>query len=491
MPTAFILVPILIPIVTGILMLLAPFRDDHKRNVTVECVVLLTTVLTFLLLKNPPAGTLRLFSLGNRLPMTLRIDGMATFFGGLVAFLWPLATLYSFEYMRHEERVNTFLAYYTITYGVTLGVAFAGNIFSMYLFYELLTIVTLPLVMHTMTDAAKRATREYLYYMFGGTAFAFIGMIFYALYSNDIEFVYGGNLNLIGMFKYRGIAQFIYVLTFLGFGVKAAVFPFHGWLPDASVAPTPVTALLHAVAVVKSGVFAIMRLTYYCYGYYYLSGEPAQNVVLAFSLLTIIYASTLGVRETHLKRRLAYSTVSNLSYILLGVCAMSPLGLFAALAHMLFHAIMKISAFFCAGAVMHQTKKNYVYELDGLGCRMPITFGSLLIAGMSLIGMPFFSGFVSKWLIADSLFHSKSPAAIAGIFALLYSALMTAIYLITIVIRAFFPHRNYRPKELLGFTDPNWLMSLPLIVFSVLTILLGIWSEPLLNLLKLIASGAV
>ena len=491
MPTAFILVPILIPIVTGIIMLLVPFRDAHKRNVTVEVIVLITTALTFLLLKNPPAGTLHLFSLGDRLPMTLRIDGMATFFGGLVAFLWPLASLYSFEYMRHEERVNTFLAFYTITYGVTLGVAFAGNIFSMYLFYELLTIVTLPLVMHTMTPAARRATREYLYYMFGGTAFAFIGMIFYAIFSLDIEFTYGGSLNLARLARYPEIVQIVYVLTFMGFGVKAAVFPFHGWLPDASVAPTPVTALLHAVAVVKSGVFAVMRLTYYCFGYEYLSGTRAQTVVLAVSMLTIAYASTLGVRETHLKRRLAYSTVSNLSYILLGASAMSPLGLFAALAHMFFHAIMKISAFFCAGAVMHQTKKNYVYELDGLGRRMPVTFGSLLIAGMSLIGMPFFSGFVSKWLIADSLFKADSPAAIIGIFALLYSALMTAIYLITIVIRAFFPHRGYRPRDIRDYTDPNWLMTLPLAVFSLLTVLFGIWSEPLLNLLWQIASGAV
>ncbi len=491
MSTAFILVPILIPIVTGIIMLLAPFRDDHKRNVTVEVVVLITTALTFWLLKNPPAGTLYLFSLGDRLPMTLRIDGMAAFFGGLVAFLWPLATLYSFEYMRHEERVNTFLAFYTITYGVTLGVAFAGNIFSMYLFYELLTMVTLPLVMHTMTNAARRATREYLYYMIGGTAFAFIGMIFYALYAVDIEFVYGGNLNLGRIIRYRDIVQLIYVLTFLGFGVKAAVFPFHGWLPDASVAPTPVTALLHAVAVVKSGVFAIMRLTYYCFGYEYLSGTPAQNVVLAISMFTIAYASTLGVRETHLKRRLAYSTVSNLSYILVGACAMSPLGLFAALAHMFFHAIMKISAFFCAGAVMHQTKKNYVYELDGLGRRMPITFTSLIIASMSLIGIPFFSGFVSKWLLADSLLKAESPIAVIGIFALLYSALMTAVYLLTIAIRAFFPHREYRPADLEGFKDPNWLMTVPLAVFSILTILFGVYSKPILNLLWQVASGAV
>ena len=169
---------------------------EAVRNLFVEAVVLVTTAITMWILIHAPDGTLYLFTLGERLPMTLRIDGLATFFGAIVSLLWPLASLYTFEYMRHEERVNTFLAFYTITYGVTLGVAFAGNIITMYLFYEALTLVTLPLVMHTMTPAAKKAARKYLYYMIGGTAFAFIGIVFYALFSYDIEFAYGGHLAL-------------------------------------------------------------------------------------------------------------------------------------------------------------------------------------------------------------------------------------------------------------------------------------------------------
>ena len=485
-----LLVPILLPIVVGVGMLLFPFRDDRKRNIFVEAMVLLTTAVSLWILICGPRGTLYLFSLGERLPMTLRVDGLAAFFGAIVSILWPLATLYTFEYMRHEERVNTFLAFYTITYGVTMGVAFAGNIFSMYLFYETLTMVTLPLVMHTMTDAAKKATRKYLYYMIGGTAFAFIGMVYYALFANNIEFVYGGNLAQSAFASHPNVVYLVYVLTFFGFGVKAAIFPFHSWLPEASVAPTPVTALLHAVAVVKSGVFAVMRFTYFCFGPALLAGSWGQTVALIFAMVTIVYASTMGVREPHLKRRLAYSTVSNLSYILLGVAVMSPLGLLAGMAHMLFHAVMKISGFFCAGAVMHQTGREYVYELDGLGKRLPLTFAALLISGLSLAGLPLFSGFVGKWQIARALFADAGPMATAGVLVLLYSALMTAIYMLTIVVRAFFPSPgSVDENALTGYTDPTWHMLLPLAVFSIVTVLLGVWAGPVLSALGQVAQG--
>ena len=391
--------------------------------------------------------------------------------------------------MKHEERVNTFMAFYTITYGVTLGVAFAGNIITMYLFYECLTMVTLPLVIHTMTREARKATRQYLYYMIGGTAFAFIAIVVYSLFCNDIAFVLGGNLNLAAISNHMDIVLLVYVFGFFGFGVKAAIFPFHGWLPAASVAPTPVTALLHAVAVVKSGAFAIMRLTYYCFGPEMLHGTWAQVVVLVAALITITYGSTLGVRETHFKRRLAYSTISNLSYILLAVATMSPLGLIAGLCHMAVHAIMKISAFFCAGAVMHQTEKNYIYELDGLGFEMPVTFVALFISGLSLMGMPLFAGFVSKWNIVHALLEHESMIGYISVLVLLYSGLMTGIYMLTIIVRAWFPHVGYHKNLVEEFRDPNWLMKGPLVIFSVLTVVIGFYAQPLLDFIQKIAVG--
>ncbi|MCR4903905.1 MAG: proton-conducting membrane transporter [Butyrivibrio sp.] len=490
----FIQVPILLPVITGIYMLFRPFTDAKKRNIFVETMVLINSAITLIILFLSPSGTLELFALSDKLPMTLRIDGMAVFFGSIVACLWPLATLYTFEYMEHEERVNTFLAVYTITYGVTLGVAFSGNIVTLYLFYETLTMVTLPLVMHTMTDEARKATRKYLYYMIGGTAFAFIGMVYYALFSSSIEFSYGGNLDLSRIGGYTNVAYFVYILAFFGFGVKAAIFPFHGWLPEASVAPTPVTALLHAVAVVKSGVFAIMRFTYYCFGAEILKNSWAAEIAVVFAMITIVYASTMGVKEPHFKRRLAYSTVSNLSYILLALSMMSPLGLLAGMTHMLFHAVMKISGFFCVGAVMHKTGKNYVYELDGLGRKMPLTFTAFFISGLALAGFPLFSGFISKWKIAQALFTDNSLTGDVGVMVLLYSALMTAIYMISIVIRAVFPSKEFlsdpqNVSELENYKDPTIRMLLPLFIFSVVTVIFGIWSQPIIERLGIVANG--
>ncbi len=489
-----ILVPILLPVIVGVYMFFVPIADTKKRNIFVEAVVVLNSAITLYLLTHAPEGTLKLFSLGDKLPMTLRIDGLATFFAAIVACLWPLATLYAFEYMEHDNRQNTFFAVYTITYGVTLGVAFSGNIVTLYLFYEMLTMVTLPLVMHTMTDAARKATRKYLYYMIGGTAFAFIGMVFYALFASSIEFSYGGNLGVSRFANHMDVVYFVYILAFFGFGVKAAVFPFHGWLPEASVAPTPVTALLHAVAVVKSGIFAIMRFTYYCFGAEVLKGSWAEAIAVIFAMITIVYASTMGVREPHFKRRLAYSTVSNLSYILLGLMMMSPAGLLAGMVHMMFHAVMKISGFFCVGAVMHKTGKNYVYELDGLGKRMPVTFTAFLISGLSIAGFPLFAGFVSKWMIASALFDEGSIKGSTGVLVLLYSALMTAIYMLSVVVRAFFPDREFaakkeNTKELQKYRDPSYKMLLPLVIFSVMTIIFGIFYQPVIDKLSIVANG--
>ena len=487
-----LIIPILVPVLCGIGVMIFPIKDKRIRNILIETVVLINTVITLFILTHAPEGTLYLFSLGDKLLMTLRVDGLATFFAVIVSCLWPLATLYAFEYMEHDEKTDVFFGFYTITYGVTLGVAFSGNIVTMYLFYEALTMVTLPLVIHTMTKEAKRATRKYLYYMIGGTAFAFIGMVFYVLFSGGIEFVYGGNLNVSALSGYRDVIYFVYLLAFFGFGVKAAIFPFHGWLPEASVAPTPVTALLHAVAVVKSGVFAIMRFTYYCFGAQVLRGSWAQTVALVFAMLTIVHASTMGVRETHFKRRMAYSTVSNLSYILLGVTMMSPLGLLAAMAHMLFHAVMKISGFFCVGAVMHRADKNYVYELDGIGLQMPKTMSAFLMSSCSIVGIPLFAGFVSKWKIAQALFDSEMTLSYVAVFALLYSALMTAIYLLSVAVRAFFPDKDFAGKMQQPenkASDPTWRMLFPLGVLSIAVVIAGVWAEPVLSLLKVVAEG--
>ncbi|MDO5417027.1 MAG: proton-conducting transporter membrane subunit [Lachnospiraceae bacterium] len=525
-------VPALLPIIGGVAILFAGQRNavaERKLEFWVEGLTVLNSlILGWLIFGAGEGDSLVLFHLFGNLKVMFRLDGMGRVFAGLIGFLWPLAVLYSFEYMKEEERKSTFFAYYLMTYGVTAGIAMAGNLITMYLFYELLTLVTFPLVLYPMTREARQASRKYLYYSIGGAAFAFIGLVFVLSFSatGTTEFMPGGVLDLQAAEAGKNTLYLVFLLAFFGFGVKAALFPCHGWLPRATVAPTPVTALLHAVAVVKSGAFAVLRLTYYSFGTEFLRGSWAQWVMMGAAMVSIVYGSTMAVREAHWKRRLAYSTISNLSYILLGASMMSPLGLVAALSHMVFHGFMKIGSFFCAGAVMHQTGKQYIYELDGLGKRMPVTFGCLTIASLSLIGIPMFAGFISKWNIARAGFTCGMEAAGLGMGAavsgmtaaagpgiwrflpfgavavLLYSALMTAVYMLTVLVRAYFPklireiNENGNGKEEkmkkaeTAACDPNWMMLVPLLIFSVIIIGFGVHSQPLMAFLTEIGGAA-
>lgn len=480
---------ILIPFIAGILVPALPFRKRWQKEVFLETAVVINSILVWYLLLHHSDSTFLLAHFTGDLNISFRVDGMGMVFAGLVSALWPFATLYAFEYMTKEEHENVFFLFYTLTYGVTLGIAFAANLLTMYFFYELLTLVTVPLVMHTLTREAILASRKYFYYSLGGAAFAFIGLIMVIVYGSTTDFILGGVLNPAKINGSTDILLLVYVMAFLGFGVKAAVCPFNSWLPQAGVAPTPVTALLHAVAVVKSGAFAIMRLTYYSFGTDFLRGTWAQTVVMAVVMFTIVYGCSRAVKETHLKRRLAYSTISNLSYILFGAVIMTPLGLAGALAHLVFHAVMKISSFFCAGAIMHQTDRHYVHELDGLGYKMPCVFGVFTVSALALMGVPGLAGFISKWNLANAAVESGNPLAYSGIACLLVSALLTAIYMLTIVVRAFFPGKDFDYGTVAEAKDPNWKMLLPLFVFTCFIVLFGVYSQPIVDFFMEVATG--
>lgn len=484
-----ILLVILIPIVSGALISLVPFKKRGHMELFLEMMVIINSFLVWYLLLHRPADNFTLVNFTRNLSVSFKVDGMSMVFAGLVSTLWPLATLYAFEYMTKEEHEKIFFTFYTMTYGVTLGISLASNLLTMYFFYELLTLITVPLVMHTLTREAILASRKYLYYSLGGAAFAFIGLIFIITYGNTTDFVLGGVLDLEKIGGRTNVLLLIYVIAFMGFGVKAAVCPFNSWLPDAGVAPTPVTALLHAVAVVKSGAFAAIRLTYYSFGTEFLRGTWAQDLLMIIVMFTIVYGCSRAVKETHIKRRLAYSTISNLSYILFGVTIMTPLGMMGALTHLVFHAVMKISSFFCAGAIMHQTGKHYVHELDGMGYKMPCVFGVFTVSSLALMGVPGLAGFVSKWYLASAAVESGNGIAYAGIGCLLISALLTAIYMFTIVIRAFFPVKGYDASVLEGIKDPNWKMLVPLLIFTGNIIMFGFWSAPVVKFLSDVAAG--
>ena len=488
MNSAILVIVVLLPFLAGALVPVLPFKNRRQMMVYVECAVLLNSVLAIAMLIAQPQDSFVLFRFTSDLSLSFRLDGMGTVFAAIVSVLWPLATLYSFEYMKHEGHEKVFFAFYVITYGVTMGIALAEDVVTMYCFYEMLTLATLPLIMHTLTREAILASRTYLYYSLGGAAFAFIGVIFILVYGSTSNFVPGGVLDLAKIGDRTNLLLLIYVLCFFGFSVKTAMWPFSKWLPQAGVAPTPVTALLHAVAVVKAGAFTVLRITYYSFGTEFLRGTWAQTVVMIPVIFTIVYGCSRALKETHIKRRLAWSTVSNLSYILFGAVLMSPLGLVGALSHMIFHATMKICSFFCAGSVIYKTGREYIHQLDGFGRRMPKVFAIFTISGLALMGVPGLCGFVSKWNLAKAAVNSENPLAYVGIGALLVSALLTAIYMLTISIRAFFPGKGFDYSTIQDVEDPNWMMLLPLVIFAVAMFVFGLHSGPVLSGLESIGA---
>ena len=463
---------LLAPLLGGLALPLLRFRSRRARAWYVEAVTLTTSVLAAFLCFDAAPAAVELIRFTDNLALTLRVDDMSRVFIGLIAFLWPLATLYAFEYMAHENRENAFFSWYTLSYAATLGIALAGNLFSLYIFYESLTLATLPLVSHKRDPRSVRAGSHYLLYSLFGAALAFAGMMVLGHYGAGADFVLGGGLNAEAS-AHLTLLRVCFVIAFIGFSVKSAMFPLYAWLPEASVAPTPVTALLHAVAVVNAGAYACLRLVYYSVGTELASGTWAQAVVLGLAAFTVVFGSVMAVREKHFKRRLAYSTVSNLSYILLGAALMTPAGMTGALTHLVSHGLMKITLFYCAGAILIKTGKEYVQELRGMGRVMPVTFAAMTVSGLALVGVPPLCGFLSKWNLLTAAAEHGTALGVIAIAALILSAILTAIYIMSVVISAYFLPLN--DDALAGKNqDPSWLIKCPLIVLCCAVIALGL-----------------
>lgn len=475
---------IVLPVLAGVLLPVWKFPSRQPRqNYTVGAACITSATAIIALFSHAGDEPLTLLSLSESLSLALRVDGLGIIFVTMVSLLWPLACLYAAEYMSKEGAEDRFFMFYLIAFGVTLGIAFSGNILTMYFFYELLTLATLPLVMHSMDGKARYAGRVYLVYSMSGAALGFIAMVF-VLQNGGSMFNFGGALNVTE--ANNPILLITYVLGFFGFGVKAAVFPGHKWLLRASVAPTPVTALLHAVAVVKAGVFAVIRLTWYSFGPELIRGTWAQDLVMAAAIFTIVFGSSRALQTKHLKRRLAWSTISNLSYILLGVVTLTTGGLVAALVHMVFHAVLKITLFYGAGAVHYQVHRDFVPDIEGLGPLMPIVFGTFTVSGLGLMGVPPFAGFSSKWMLATSCTDLGTPLGYLGAAALIISAILTALYLLQIVMLAFFPRQNRLvsmrvPKQ--AKCDPSRCMTIPLLVITLASVILGLGANTLVRLI--------
>lgn len=473
---------VLFPIASSLFLCGRACSSSHRRNSYVLATVLLTSAAVLLAVFAPPAEPLRIMTIAEGVSIELRADGLSRIYGSIIALLWPLTAVYAFDYMKHEQHLNRFFAFFLISFGVACGIAFAGNLVTMYLFFELLTLATLPLVMHRMDDAARYAGKRYLIYSMTGAAFGLIGVVLATHFGTGSGFALGGTLDAARAVGNEAMLRLGYTLAFFGFGVKAALLPMSFWLPTASVAPTPVTALLHAVAVVKAGAFACIRLTFYAFGAAILDGTAAQHVLLAAVSLTIVTGSFLALRNNHLKRRLAWSTVANLSYILLGTVLMTPNGLIGASLHMFYHAFIKITLFFAVGAVMEHGGRTYIDETEDMAKRMPVTYAVMTIAGLALVGVPPLPGFFSKWAIGVSAIGTRDPYALVGVGALMVSAVLTAIYMLTMLLPAFFPKNGCEVHDTAHVETRT--MNGVLLVLGAAIILLGLFSNHLETVLS-------
>ena len=379
-------------------------------------------------------------------PLALQVEPLGLLFALIASSLWIVTTIYAIGYMRghHEIHQTRFYAFFAIAIGATMGIALAQNLFTLFLFYELLTISTYPLVTHAGTPEARRGGRVYLGVLMGTSmGFLLLAVIWTWQLTGTTGFKAGGILAGQASPLVIGI---LYGLFVFGIG-KAALMPFHRWLPAAMVAPTPVSALLHAVAVVKAGVFAILKVTVYIFGIDLVGGSTASTALLWVAALTIIGASLVALYQDNLKRRLAYSTISQLSYVVLGAVLANAASISGAAVHIATHAVGKITLFFCAGAILVAAHKTRVSELDGLGRQMPLTMGAFLIASLSIAGLPPTGGLWGKWYLALGALDA-GYGILVGV--LMLSTLLNIAYLLPIPLRAFF---GQSPKTTVQFNE--------------------------------------
>lgn len=484
----FLLAPVLFPIAAGVLLLVLPGGKNRNGLLAAVGSVLAVTGLMVLGIVVSGEMEVTVFSLTAEFPVYFRTDALAKFFASLVTIVWILAGFFSFEYMKHEVKEKRYFGFYLITFGVLLGLDFSGNLITMYFFYECMTLASMPLVLHTETKEAVMAGLKYLFYSFFGAYLALAGIYFICKFGNTITFTPGGVFDPEVLQQHSALFLIVAMLMIFGFGVKAGMFPLHAWLATAHpVAPAPASAVLSGI-IVKSGVLALIRVVYFLLGPEFLKGTWVQYVWMILSLVTVFMGSMLAFREPVLKKRLAYSTVSQISYILFGLSLLSPQAFSGALLHVAAHAFIKAALFLCAGAMIYQTGRIRADEFTAIGRRMPVTLWCYTFVSLGLIGIPPMSGFISKWYLAEGALSANIPViSYLGPVILLLSALLTAGYLLPITLRGFFPGESYVAQE--GIKESSWMMRVPLLCLTAATVLLGMFPNPVLHWISGIAGA--
>lgn len=408
--------------------------------------------------------------------LILQADALALQFVALSSVLWLATTVYAIGYLEGAPLRSRFFGYFSLCVSATVGLAMAGNLVTFLLFYELLTLATFPLVVHRGTPEALRAGRIYLTYTLGGGTLVLMGVALLHTLTGSPDFTPGGYLlPLLDNHPYS--LRLAFFLLIAGLGVKAALIPLHGWLPTAMIAPAPVSALLHAVAVVKAGAFGIMRVVYDVYGV-----EPMQLLGLVQPLvwlaaITILYGSLKALQQHELKKRLAYSTISQVSYITLGVALLGPLAAIGALVHLVHQGLMKVTLFYCAGNFAETLQVHRIREMNGIGKRMPLTMAAFTIGALGMIGVPPIAGFISKWYLGLGALEVDQSWVV---MVLIGSGLLNAAYFLPLIYRGWFaPPSDHWAKEIASDhshkgPETHWMLLWPTLFTALLALLSGV-----------------
>ena len=411
-----------------------------------------------------------LFTMFPGIDFGFRVDAFGILFALTASSLWILVSIYSIGYMRalKEHAQTRFYFCFALAILGAVGVALSGNLVTMYIFYEILTVSTYPLVAHEQSSEALFAGRKYLAYLLTGGCFLLGAVALTYSISGTTDFRSGGILT--GTMASRSMFITLFILFIIGF-MKAAYMPFHSWLPTAMVAPTPVSALLHAVAVVKAGVFGVVRTVAYIYGVDLMQELGLGFLLASFAGFTMIVASLFAIAQDNLKRRLAYSTISQLSYIVFGVALLNPMGITGAMLHIPFHGFMKITLFLCAGSILVATGKKNISEMAGIGRAMPITMLAFTVGVLGMCGVPPACGFISKWFLGLGTVEADSLLFLA---VLLISSLLDVVYFFPIVYTVFFGNREGEKLNLSGgrkIKEAPMSMVIPLIITALFSII--------------------
>lgn len=467
------LLPILVPMTTGIFVLFAKPKQCNKISCFAALATGICAALTLL------SNGLFQMNITKGVSIIFRVDGLALFFLALICIAFIAALLYACEYLDGDERRPIFFGFTLMTLGAMMGLSMAGNIITFYMFFEMMSLLSFPLVLYNGGKRASQAAMVYLGFSVFGASLALMGMML------------GGELTMQPFAAAQfadGLTlkqQLAFLLMALGFSCKAGMMPLANWLPIAHpVAPAPASALLSGI-ITKAGILGIMRTTFFLFGAQNLMGTFPQKVMLVLSIATIFAGSMLAYKEKLLKKRLAYSSVSQLSYVIFGLMLLSPAGLCGAMLQVLFHAFAKVGLFLCAGSFIHHAHVNYVDELTGMGRRMPGVMAAFTCFALSLVGIPPFGGFVAKWQLATAALAQGGALAEIGVIMLMVSALLTAGYLLPIVARGYFPGKEFEAEK----KDAGWRMLLPLFVLAAMAAILGMFPKGLAAYFQTIAAG--